>query len=123
MTEETATEEIAQTNAPANQDAKLYVGNLPYSTTEEDLTAIFAEVGEVVEGSAVIIRDRNHDNRSKGFGFITMATVELADKAIEALNGKEMEGRAILVAKARPQEDRPARAPMSHGNFNRRDRY
>jgi len=78
---------------------KLYVGNLSYDTTSETLRTMFAEVGEVV--SATVITDRE-TQRSKGFGFVEMATDEAAAEAINKLNGKEMGGRNITVAEARP---------------------
>lgn len=82
---------------------KLYVGNLPYSCTEGDLSDLFSAVGTVE--SARLITDRS-SGRSKGFGFVEMSTDEEAQKAIESLNGKDMEGRALTVNEARPQEPR-----------------
>ncbi len=80
---------------------KLYVGNLSWNTTENALQDAFAECGEVV--SAKIITDRN-TNRSKGFGFVEMASDEAAEKAIEQFNGKELDGRQIRVNLAKPKE-------------------
>ena len=80
---------------------KLFVGSLPYSVTDERLRDLFAEAGEVT--SAKVIMDRE-TNRSKGFGFVEMATEEQAQAAVSALNGKEIDGRRIAVAEARPQE-------------------
>jgi RNA recognition motif-containing protein len=80
---------------------KLYVGNLSWETTENSLQDAFAECGEVV--SAKIITDRN-TNRSKGFGFVEMASDEAAEKAIEQFNGKELDGREIRVNLAKPKE-------------------
>jgi RNA recognition motif-containing protein len=82
---------------------KLYVGNLPYSANEDSLTEFFSTVGAVE--SARIITDRD-SGRSKGFGFVEMATDEEAEKAVSELNGKEMDGRALTVNEARPQERR-----------------
>ena len=82
---------------------KLYVGNLPYSITSDILGEMFAEFGEVV--SANIIIDKRF-NRSKGFGFVEFKTDEEAAKAIEAMNGKDNEGRAMVVNVARPMEPR-----------------
>jgi RNA recognition motif-containing protein len=82
---------------------KLFVGNLSWDTTDETLKAFFEQIGEVVE--AKVIFDRN-TNRSKGFGFVTMANAEDAKKALEELNDKELDGRAIKVADARPQQPR-----------------
>ena len=83
---------------------KLYVGSLPYSTTEQQLTDMFAEHGAVQ--SAKVISDR-YTGQSRGFGFVEMATEEEAQKAITALNGAAMGGRTLVVNEARPQEKRP----------------
>ena len=82
---------------------KLYVGNLPYSATEDTLNEMFSQAGTVE--SARIITDRD-SGRSKGFGFVEMSTDEEAERAIADLNGKEVEGRALTVNEARPQENR-----------------
>jgi cold-inducible RNA-binding protein len=82
---------------------KLYVGNLPYSMTDDKLAELFAEAGEVV--SATVITDRN-SGRSKGFGFVEMASEADAKKAIELMNGKDLEGRPAVVNEARPKEPR-----------------
>src|SRR5205809_7492072 len=83
---------------------KLYVGGLPYSTTEQQLQELFSQQGSVT--SAKIITDR-YTGQSRGFGFIEMATAEDAQKAITALNGTQMNGRTITVNEARHQEERP----------------
>ena len=83
---------------------KLYVGNLPFSATDGTLSDWFAPFGTV--DSARIITDRS-TGRSKGFGFVEMSSDEEAEKAISELNGKEMEGRALTVNEACPQEARP----------------
>lgn len=83
---------------------KLYVGGLPYSTTQDSLQALFAQAGTVV--SATIIIDRM-SGRSKGFGFVEMSTPEEAQKAIEMFNEQEFEGRKLTVNEARPMEERP----------------
>lgn len=85
---------------------KLYVGGINYDTTDEELKAAFAEAGTV--DSAVIIMDRM-TGRSKGFGFVEMATDEDAQKAMEMWNGKEFAGRTLTVNEARPMADRPDR--------------
>ncbi|MEK7650677.1 MAG: RNA-binding protein [Patescibacteria group bacterium] len=92
---------------------KLYVGGLPYSTTDEALKSAFAQAGNVE--SANIIMDRM-TGRSKGFGFVQMVTDEEADKAIEMWNGKDFEGRKLTVNEARPLEARP---PRRNGGFDR----
>jgi RNA recognition motif-containing protein len=78
---------------------KLYVGNLPYSATDNQLSELFAGAGQV--DSAQVIIDRI-SGRSKGFGFVEMSTDEEAAKAIEMFNGYEMDGRKIVVNEARP---------------------
>ncbi len=81
---------------------KLYVGNLPYTMTTDQLRDLFAEFGEVSD--AIVISDR-HSGRSKGFGFVEFASEEAAQKAIEAMEGKEVDGRNIVVNVARPKVD------------------
>ena len=81
---------------------KLYVGNLTYDTTEDQLAELFGEYGEVVSAQIIIDRDTN---RSKGFGFIEMSSDSEAEAAIQALNGKEHDGRALTVNEARPRTD------------------
>lgn len=81
---------------------KLYVGNLPFQTTEEDLSDLFSQAGNVE--SVRIITDRD-TGRSRGFGFVEMGD-EDADKAVEQLNGTEMGGRPLTVNEARPQVNR-----------------
>ncbi|MBI2635404.1 MAG: RNA-binding protein [Parcubacteria group bacterium] len=85
---------------------KLYVGNLSYDMTEDSLRDTFSQAGTV--DSAIIIKDKM-SGRSKGFGFVEMSTDEEAQKAIEMLNGKELDGRALTVNEARPMEERPRR--------------
>ena len=83
---------------------KLYVGNLSFNTTENDLQDAFAAHGTVSEVNLMMDRSTG---RSRGFAFVTMATPEEAQKAIDALNGKELGGRALTVNIARPREERP----------------
>lgn len=80
---------------------KLYVGNLSYQTGDRDLRSLFEAHGEVL--SAQVIMDRE-SNRSKGFGFVEMATDESAAAAVEALNGYSVDGRALNVNEAKPRE-------------------
>ena len=82
---------------------KLYVGGIPYSTTENELKDAFAQAGEVV--SAAIIIDRM-TGRSKGFGFVEMADADAASKAIDLWNGKDFQGRKLTVNEARPMQPR-----------------
>jgi len=82
---------------------KLFVGSLSYDVRDDDLNKFFAEVGTVV--SAVVIIDK-FSNRSKGFGFVEMSTEDEAAAAVDALNGKELMGRPIIVNVARPKTER-----------------
>lgn len=82
---------------------KLYVGNLTYAITDSDLQEMFEKFGTV--DSAQVIMDRN-SGRSKGFGFVEMSDDQAAQKAIDALNGQDNDGRPLTVNEARPREDR-----------------
>jgi RNA recognition motif-containing protein len=82
---------------------KLYVGNLSFDTTNQDLEAMFGELGTVQ--SVNIIEDRD-TGRSRGFAFVEMSSKEEAQNAISSFNGKEVAGRALLVNEAKPREDR-----------------
>ena len=92
---------------------KLFVGNLSFNTTENDLQDAFAAHGTVTETNLMMDR---MTNRPRGFGFVTMSSAEEAQKAIEALNGKEMDGRALTVNVAKPREER---APGGGGGGRR----
>jgi len=83
---------------------KLYVGNLSFETTENDLNDLFADHGKVTD--VVILSDRE-TGRSRGFGFVTFTDAAGANAAIAALNGKEIGGRALTVNEARAREERP----------------
>ena len=83
---------------------KLYVGNLTYDTTEDNLVELFSEYGEILSAQIIIDRDTN---RSKGFGFVEMA--DGADEAANALNGQDFRGRNLTVNEARPREPRDNR--------------
>ncbi len=83
---------------------KLFVGNLSFKITENDLQDAFAAYGSVVETNLMMDR---MSGRPRGFAFVTMSSEEEAQKAIEALNGKELDGRALTVNVARPREERP----------------
>ena len=91
---------------------KLYVGNLPYKTTSDDLQQMFAAAGSVI--SATVISDK-FSGRSKGFGFVEMASDEEAAAAVEKFNGQEMEGRKIVVNEARPLQPRAPRQGFGGG--------
>ena len=91
---------------------KLYVGGLPYSTTDDRLREVFSAAGAVESASVIVDR---MSGRSKGFGFVEMTSDEEAQTAIDMFNGKDMDGRTITVNEARPREERPRGA----GGFNR----
>ncbi len=78
---------------------KLYVGNLPYSVNSDELRKLFSEFGEVVDSMVIIDK---YSGRSKGFGFVTFASEEMAKAAVEKMNGKDLEGRKLVVNVARP---------------------
>jgi cold-inducible RNA-binding protein len=107
---------------------KLFVGNLSFNMTENDLNDAFAAHGTVTETNLMMDRTTG---RPRGFGFVTMSTAEEAQKAIDALNGKQLDGRAITVNVARPREersgggggDRRGGSSGGYGGGQRRDRY
>lgn len=114
-------------------EAKLYVGNLPYTTVDADLQSLFSQAGTVK--SAQVIRDRA-SGRSKGFGFVEMSSSEEAQSAITMFHGKDYSGRPLTVNLARPREDRPGggagggfrssgggRRPGGNGDRERRRDY
>lgn len=82
---------------------KLFVGGLPYAMNDQDLQNLFSEYGTVA--SAVVITDRQ-TGRSKGFGFVELEDDSAAQKAVEEMNGKDVDGRSIAVSVARPREER-----------------
>jgi RNA recognition motif-containing protein len=92
---------------------KLYVGGLPYATQEDALREYFSQAGSVT--SAVIIMDKM-SGRSKGFGFVEMASDAEAQKAISMFNDQDFEGRKLTVNEARPMEARPPRTSGGYGN-------
>jgi cold-inducible RNA-binding protein len=93
---------------------KLFVGNLSFNTTENSLSDAFAAHGTVVETNLMMDRE---SGRPRGFGFVTMSTQEEAEKAIQALNGKEVDGRALTVNAAKPREERPAGGGGGRGGY------
>jgi RNA recognition motif-containing protein len=103
---------------------KLYVGNLPYSASEDQLRTVFEEAGEIA--SVQIITDK-FTGQSRGFGFVEMATREGAEEAIKRFNGHAMDNRNIVVNEARPREERSGGGGGGGGQNRRprndRDRY
>jgi len=81
---------------------KLYVGNMPYTVSSDDLRKQFTDAGTVVDAVVISFKDTG---RSKGFGFVEMETEEMAKKAIDLFNGSDMGGRKLIVSEARSQED------------------
>jgi RNA recognition motif-containing protein len=96
-------------------EKKLYVGGINYQTTDASLNEAFSQAGTVVSASIMIDK---MTGRSRGFGFVEMATEDEAQAAITMWNGKELDGRTLTVNEARPREDRPQRAGGG-GGFNR----
>lgn len=92
---------------------KLYVGSLSYDTTDDSLKDFFSQAGSVV--SASVITDK-FSGKSKGFGFVEMSSSDEAQKAKDELNGKELDGRTIVVDEAKPMEKKPFRKPFHSGN-------
>jgi len=96
---------------------KLFVGNLSFETTENDLQDLFEQHGQV--GEVALTMDRM-TGKSRGFAFITMNDKAQGEAAVNALNGKEFAGRALTVNEARPREDRGGARPPGGGNSNRK---
>lgn len=91
---------------PQANPKKLFVGNLAFAVTTDDLRELFSQFGEIVD--AIVLTDRM-SGRSKGFGFVEFATEDAAQQAIEALHGQDFQGRNLVVNEARPQAPRPPR--------------
>lgn len=83
---------------------KLFIGSLAWATNDDSLKDFFSQVGTVVSANVIVDRETN---RSKGFGFVEMSSDEEAKAAVDQLNGKELDGRPIVVNEARPREERP----------------
>jgi cold-inducible RNA-binding protein len=98
-------------------EVKLYVGNMTYDTTEDELRSMFAEAGSVV--AVDVIKDRD-TGTAKGFAFITMGSQADAAKAISMFNGKEVSGRPLTVNTAKPREERSGSGGRNFGGQNRR---
>ncbi len=97
-------------------DAKMYVGNLSYDVTQEELQALFEAHGAVSD--VFIVKDRE-SGRPRGFAFVTMETKESMDAAIEALNGADFMGRNLAINEARPREERPSGGGGGYGGGGR----
>ncbi|MEK6928949.1 MAG: RNA-binding protein [Nanoarchaeota archaeon] len=95
---------------------KLYVGNLPFDVDQKKLAELFSAYGEVGEVALITFKDTG---RSKGFGFVTLQSDEMAEKAIAEMNGKEIEGRKLTVNEARPLDTNKPRS-NNGGGFGRR---
>jgi RNA recognition motif-containing protein len=93
---------------------KIFVGSLPYTTTSDELKAMFAAFGEVATASVVMDK---FTGRSRGFGFVEMPNDEEAKAAIEKLNGSDLDGRNLAVSVARPREERPSNDFRPRNNF------
>ncbi len=122
-----ASAELSRAAVYINMSTKLFVGNLDFKVTENDLQDAFAAYGTVVEAN--VVTDRT-TGRPRGFAFVTMSSPEEAQKAIDGLNGKELGGRALNVNIARPREERSGgggggggRRGYGGGGGGRRDRY
>jgi RNA recognition motif-containing protein len=103
------------------QGQKLYVGSLPYKTTEDELFQIFSQFGTVT--SVKVVNDRV-TGQSKGFGFVEMESADAAQKAIESVNGSELGGRTLVVSVARPPTERePRGGGRGEGGFQRQRRF
>lgn len=116
-----ATDDVKEVKAEAKDEGqteknKLYVGNLPFSIDNAKLAEAFSGVDGVEVVEAVVITDKFNEGRSKGFGFVTVAGEAQAEKAIEAMNGQDVDGRKIVVNIARPRVER---RDSDRGGFNR----
>lgn len=112
------------TQVGEQEQQNLFVGSLSFDTTDDSLRAHFEQIGPVE--SARVVVDRDHNNRSKGYGFVQFQNSDDNQKAIDALNGKELDGRPINVGLARPREERPRRnfgndrSDNGNGSFRQR---
>lgn len=95
---------------------RIYVGNLPYSMTQTELGALFTPFGEI--GSTTIVTDK-YSGRSRGFGFVEMTNRNEGEKAIEALDGKEIQGRKLKVSEALAKKEKSGKDPARSSQFRR----
>jgi len=112
-------EKVVSEKVKSSMNTKLFVGNLSFNTTQNQLQDMFAAHGSVIEVD--LIMDK-FSGRPRGFGFVTMESKEAAAAAIQALNGKEVDGRAMTVNEARPREERPPRSGGGGGGDRGGDR-
>ena len=116
---------VSRTVKTSHMSNKLFVGNLSFNTTENDLNDAFAAFGTVTETNLMMDRETG---RPRGFGFITMSSADEAQKAIEGMNGKSVDGRALTVNVAKPREERApggggGRREYGGGGGGRSNRY
>ena len=107
-------EKVVSEKVESSMNTKLFVGNLSFNTTQNQLQDLFAAHGNVVEVD--LIMDK-FSGRPRGFGFVTMESKEAAEAAIQGLNGKQVDGRAMTVNEARPREERPPRSGGGGGGY------
>lgn len=106
-------------DAPQKDPQKLFVGNVPWSMTEEDLVEIFAQYGELDENEGVHLATDRHSGRSKGIAFVKYQNKEAADAAVKGENGKEYDGRPLRVDVAQPRKPRENRGGYNSRGGNR----
>jgi cold-inducible RNA-binding protein len=104
--------EVATSKTEKQHQMKLYVGNLSFQTTEQDLNALFSKYGTVSETNLIMDRETN---RPRGFGFVTMSSSDEGQKAIDALHGQNHDGRDLTVNEAKPMEARGPRRDSGGG--------
>lgn len=112
--------EIKKRKERTSMSINLYVGNLSYGTTDTGLRTAFEAFGEVISAKVILNKETG---RSRGFGFVEMADREQGMKALEGLNGQELDGRPLALKEALPREERPVRRPREGGFRPRGPRF